>query len=195
MVEVGESARTDAILDAAFALLRQVGYDRLTMDAVAVEARASKATIYRHWPGKAELVADAVRCCSSTAADVPDTGSMRGDLLAVMDRMATAMASEDGAVVRSLLAAAPRDPQLSALMRNAAEGKRAVWQVVVERAVARGDISDGADRTDILAEVAPAVAFFAVAVNGVAPDESWRRHIVDDVLIPVLTARPTEEKK
>ena len=64
------AARRQAILDAAIALLMEVGYDRMSMDALAERARASKATIYRHWAGKAEVVVEAVRCrkCDDFAA-------------------------------------------------------------------------------------------------------------------------------
>lgn len=64
--------------------LAETGYDRLTMDRVAGEAHASKATLYRHWAHKAELVVDAVsRPRGIPDAEVPDTGSLRGDLLAL----------------------------------------------------------------------------------------------------------------
>ena len=54
-------AREQAILDAALELLKEVGYDRLSIDALAERAHAGKATIYRHWSGKAEIVVDAIR--------------------------------------------------------------------------------------------------------------------------------------
>src|SRR6476660_8209020 len=78
-----EGAREDEILDAAFSLLLEVGYDRLTMDAVAKASRASKATLYRRWDSKPSLVVDAmVRAKQAPAIDPVDTGSLRGDLVA-----------------------------------------------------------------------------------------------------------------
>ena len=75
------AARRQAILDAALALLMEVGYDRMSMDGLAERAHAGKATIYRHWTGKAEVVVEAIRCrkCDNFSAP-PDTGSLRGDL-------------------------------------------------------------------------------------------------------------------
>ena len=72
-------AREQAILDAALELLMEVGYDRLSMDALAERAHAGKATIYRHWSGKAQVVAAAVRCMKGPAASqpFPSTGSLR----------------------------------------------------------------------------------------------------------------------
>src|SRR5580698_2904876 len=78
-------AREQAILDAALELLMEVGYDRLSIDALAERARAGKATIYRHWSGKAQIVAEAVRCrAEETMEVVPDTGPLRGDLLELL---------------------------------------------------------------------------------------------------------------
>src|SRR3954451_6638713 len=77
-----EGEREDEILDATVRLLMDVGYDRLTMDAVAAAARASKATLYRRWETKASLVLEAVLAQKGPADDLPDTGSLRGDLIA-----------------------------------------------------------------------------------------------------------------
>src|SRR5579863_5183615 len=88
-----DDAREQAILDAAIDLLAEVGYEAMSIEAVAVRAKSSKATIYRRWPGKAELVADAIRRRTEpTLADLPDTGSLRGDLLALVELMCTSMA-------------------------------------------------------------------------------------------------------
>ena len=78
-----EGEREDEILDATLALLIEVGYDRLTMDAVAKRSRASKATLYRRWETKASLAIDALlRAKGAPHVELPDTGTLRGDLLA-----------------------------------------------------------------------------------------------------------------
>src|SRR5690349_8415936 len=78
-----EGEREDEILDATVDLLMEVGYDRLTMDAVAREARASKATLYRRWETKASLVVEALaRGKTAPHVEEHDTGSLREDLLA-----------------------------------------------------------------------------------------------------------------
>src|SRR6476619_1461080 len=76
-----EGDREQEILDATLEVLADVGYDRLTMDAVATRAKASKATLYRRWNGKVSLVIDALLSVKSTP-DLPDTGTLRGDLIA-----------------------------------------------------------------------------------------------------------------
>ena len=78
-----EGEREDEILDACVDLLAEVGYDRLTMDAVAARAKARKATLYRRWASKAELVIEASFRAKRRTSD-PDTGSLRGDLLALL---------------------------------------------------------------------------------------------------------------
>ena len=78
-----EGEREDEILDATLELLIEVGYDRLTMDAVAKRSRASKATLYRRWETKASLVdRRAAARQGRPARRAPDTGTLRGDLLA-----------------------------------------------------------------------------------------------------------------
>ncbi|MBO0870980.1 MAG: helix-turn-helix transcriptional regulator, partial [Micromonosporaceae bacterium] len=84
--------REQEILRAAYGLLAEVGYEALRLDAVAARARASKATLYRHWSRKAKLVADAVRSCHASTMDAPDTGTLRGDLLALLGLMAESIA-------------------------------------------------------------------------------------------------------
>src|SRR6187397_2503070 len=81
-----DDSKDDAILEAARELLAERGFDGMTMDAVADRAGAGKATLYRRWPSKVELTVDAIVCgrgVATTIDDIPDTGSLRGDLLSV----------------------------------------------------------------------------------------------------------------
>src|SRR5690349_18299552 len=75
-----EGEREQEILDSTIDILSEVGYDRLTMDAVATRAKASKATLYRRWNGKAQLVIDALISQKEPHA-LPDTGSLREDMI------------------------------------------------------------------------------------------------------------------
>jgi len=101
-----DESREQAILDAAIDLLAEVGYEGMSIEAVAVRAKSSKATIYRRWPGKAELVADAMRRRSEPILeDLPDTGSLRSDLLALALRMFDGMKGVDGGLMCGLAVA------------------------------------------------------------------------------------------
>jgi AcrR family transcriptional regulator len=179
--------RGQAILEAALELVVEVGYEGLSMDALAERARASKATIYRHWSGKAEVVAAAVRCrASSMAEEPPDTGSLRGDLLALLTHSCETMSSSDGALMASVLWAMRSDPELAGLMRTQmVEGKREVIEAVVSRAKDRGECPAGIDPS-VAGEVMPAMVLSRLLVTGEPLDTAFCAHLVDDVLLPLL---------
>src|SRR3954447_2473994 len=100
-----DEERAQAILRATYELLGETGYQGLRVDAVAARAQASKATLYRHWPTKAELVTDAVRACKATDAPLPDTGTLRGDLMAWFCDMAAVIGSDEGPLLAGLFMA------------------------------------------------------------------------------------------
>ena len=91
----------------------------MSIEAVAVRARSSKATIYRRWPGKAELVAEAMRRrAEPVLEDLPDTGSLRGDLLALAQRMFDGMKGVDGGLMCGLAVAVRTDAEFGRLMAS-----------------------------------------------------------------------------
>jgi AcrR family transcriptional regulator len=181
------AARRQAILDAAIALLMEVGYDRMSMDALAERARAGKATIYRHWAGKAEVVVEAIRCrkCDDFSTP-PDTGSVRGDLLAALNRSRESFTEEDSALIIGMVSAMHHDQELADLMRQQlSEGKQGLFDDIVSRAVQRGEpVSMAA--APIAQEVSSALFFNRVAMGGGEIDEEFVLHMVDDVILPLL---------
>ena len=111
-------AREEEILDACVSELLENGYDRLTMDAVAKRARASKATLYRRWQSKQSLVVDAViRSKRMDEQDVPDTGSLRGDLLALWSRGAKGRRRAAAGVLGVVITALQTDAEFAADFR------------------------------------------------------------------------------
>ncbi len=184
---VRAAARRQAILDAAIALLMEVGYDRMSMDALAERACASKATIYRHWAGKAEVVVEAVRCrkCDDFAAPA-DTGSLRGDLLAALNHSRESFSEEDSALLIGMVSAMHHDQELAALMHQQIfEAKQGLYDEVVARAVRRGEpVSMSA--APIANEVSSALFFNRVAMGSGEIDEAFILHLVDDVILPLL---------
>jgi AcrR family transcriptional regulator len=196
VLEAGESrsprsarlggVREQEILRAAYELLGEVGYEALRLDAVAARARASKATLYRHWPGKAQLVADAVRVCKVTNHDFPDTGSLRGDLVAALEIMSATMKSEDGPLFAGLVMAMLNDPEFAAEMRGLQEAKSTAASVIHARAVSRGEISADSD-PHLIDEIAPAQMFMQCFARGEPLDGPFIDHLVDDILMPLLT--------
>jgi AcrR family transcriptional regulator len=184
-------AREDAILLATLELLAECGYDQLTMDAVAARARCSKATIYRRWPGKAELVTTAVRRhAGDPAATAPDTGSLRTDLLTALEVMRISMVNQDAARILGLMLAMRNDAELAAVVRGQLlTSKREVFGAAAGRAIARGEVPATADHL-LLAEICSAVLLSRLLVTGEPLDDAFIRHLVDAVLLPVLRSPP-----
>jgi AcrR family transcriptional regulator len=181
-----DQQREEAILRAALELLAEIGYDQLTMDAVAARARCSKATIYRRWPGKAELVITAVRRQAAAPPAAPDTGALRTDLLEAVAAMRLSLVNQDAARIIGLMAAMRRDPALAEVVRvQLIASKREVFGAVIARAVTRGDLPATADH-ELLAEISSALLLSRLLVSGEPLDPPFEQHLVDAVLMPVL---------
>jgi AcrR family transcriptional regulator len=185
--------RDQALRDAALELLAEIGYDRLTMDSIAAHARASKATIYRRWSGKAELVVDALNCMKYTSG-VPDTGSLRGDLEAVAKSSTSTDNRFDAQVMIGLITALAHDSELRQVFRERLiDPNQARLKAVFERAVTRGEVS--IDRNlDLLVTLFPALVIHHVLTFGELPEADFAERVMNDVILPLATA-PTSPSK
>jgi AcrR family transcriptional regulator len=167
-------------------LLQEHGYDRLTVDAVAAAARASKATIYRRWPTKAELVLAAFVEGTRQAAVIPDTGTLRGDLLQLGTSIC-AHASAHAGTIRAVLVETSRSAELDAMMQQQLLGERkALMEHVLARAVERGEI-DASAITEDLWDVLPGYLIFRTVLTGRSPTRRTVPDLVDNVILPGLT--------
>jgi AcrR family transcriptional regulator len=187
--------REGDILDATVSVLCEVGYDRLTMDQVAALAKASKATLYRRWESKAELVVDAVvRAKQMPSPELTDTGSLRGDLIA-------AACGESGwaekipmSALAGLLTAVNADPQLFRMWHERFLLPRLEWnRAVFERAIARGEIAGAVD-IDLLSTLVPSMCMFRVMVIGQPVDAAFVTAVIDGLLIPAVGNDPTSDR-
>jgi AcrR family transcriptional regulator len=180
-----------AILGAVLEGLAERGYDQMSMDDVATRARVGKAAIYRRWPSKAAVVADAIAHWRRGLGSVqpPNTGSLRGDL----DALAAAAPelNEDEVsmmkVVIGVATAATRDPVLAAALDELVLSQpRRMISVVLENAVARGEIPAGRD----IALIADAALGLNVlrAITGRPIDRVFVRRVLEDLLLPLATA-------
>jgi len=152
---------------------------------------ASKATIYRRWSSKGALVAAAVRCRTGLPVDVPDTGALRSDLLALLALMAQVMGEQDLGLLTGVFAGVRTDPDLAEALRcEMFEEKVSLTAPLFARATRRGE-SVRPDANALLHEVAPPVVLHRLAVTGLPADDKVRTHLVDDVLIPILCGTPT----
>lgn len=172
------------LLRATQDLLIEEGFERLTMDAVAKRCGASKATIYRRWPGKTALVV-AAAVALFTAPELPDTGSLREDLLAC-GRAYLQEDSRNDQVLASVLTASRHNEGLRDAARAAiAAPYRGLFEQIITRAVQRGLVPPTID-IDTLAEIFPAVAYHRTAALGQLVVEADVLRVVDSVLLPAL---------
>ena len=186
-----DASRDVAILDAARELLAEVGYEGMTMDAVAGRACASKATLYRRWPSKADLAVDAVTCGAVRdleAQDVPDTGSLAGDLQALEQLRRARKAASTDRLIPGLMAEVRRDPEV-ARQFHASFVRPKIDQVrgLLERARDRGEVP--ADRDlDLVSTVVPALISYRKVVEGVELDPAYVDRLLLEVLVTLATA-------
>lgn len=184
MTPVTWSAREREILAVTVDLLKRNGYDGLTVDEVAAEARASKATVYRSWPTKAELVLAAFIEGIQSDDDAPDTGTLRGDLMALGDNICN-HAREHAATMRAVLGELSRIPALHTALQRFLTGRKAVTRDILTRAVQRGEIDAAALNTELW-DVLPGYLVYRAVITGRPATRKTVRTLVDDVVLPGL---------
>ncbi|BBX32814.1 transcriptional regulator [Mycolicibacterium mageritense DSM 44476 = CIP 104973] len=180
------SPREAELLAVTLQLLQEHGYDGLTLDAVAATARASKATVYRRWPTKAELVLAAFIEGIRQVAVAPETGTLRGDLLQI-GAVICEQAQTHAGTIRAVLVEVSRNPALNEVMQHQfLDQRRAVIQHILGQAVDRGEIEATAVSEDLW-DLFPGYLIFRTILSNRAPSEHTVRALVDDVMIPSLT--------
>jgi AcrR family transcriptional regulator len=180
-----EGGREEEILDATVEVLAELGYDRLTMDAVATASKASKATLYRRWSTKAELVVDAIsRAKGCPMPDDVDTGSLRGDLISMSCGEGGFTAEMPLSVMAGLMTALHRDEDLKTAFQDRFLAPRiAITNAVYQRAVERGEIAPDAD-VELLSVTLPAIVVHQAFVLGIEPTEDLVLRVIDNVIMP-----------
>jgi AcrR family transcriptional regulator len=180
--------RERAILDATLELLSEMGYDRMSVDQIARRAKASKATIYRRWPGKAELVVDVI--CRRFDMDTPpaeDTGSLRGDLASVFRGLCGAVERKH-TVVMGLSSTLVSHQELARTLREHIPAKDLSGvDALLGRAVERGELPGPLDAGRLFA-VAEALVWHRMIFTGPSFEESFVTESVDEVLLPLVRA-------
>jgi AcrR family transcriptional regulator len=184
-VTVRTADRREAILQAATELVAEGGLDGFSMDDVATRAGVGKATIYRNWRSRGELL---VELCSATAdqVPVPDNGNLRDDLIEMLGHLRAHLASPTGGpVIAALVEGAEHDPELRRLRAAASKRRREGIRTVIERSQARGEIDATVD-SGLLAELLVAPLFYRRFVSRGAVDSAFVSHVVDTVLRATL---------
>ena len=164
-------------------MLGEVGYGGLTIEGVAARAGVGKSTIYRHWPGKLELVEDAFRLLKPDVA-APAVGCVRDQLVALLERVAASLATSTWSrCLPAIVDAAERDPEVLAIHRRLACDRRAGLVGLLAEGVATGEVPADAD-LNLLAEslVGPIIVRRLLFHEPFDPSEV--RRLVDQVMPP-----------
>jgi AcrR family transcriptional regulator len=182
-------AREQALLDVALALLAEVGYDRMSLDEVARRAHTSKATLYRRWPSKADLVAAAFECRMVAAEKPSPAPTLREDLIALVSFLGQ-KTTADRPLTQGLLTAICIDQYLSELVKLQSAG--AMQQDIagiITRAIERGELPPTVvEHTATVAEVVHALVVNRLLLSQAPLDGSYVEHVVDAILLPILRA-------
>jgi AcrR family transcriptional regulator len=186
-------ASEDAIIDAVFALIKEIGYERTTVDAIAARARASKGTMYSRWRNKGELVAEGLRR-RIERHELPNTGSLRGDLLLAMERTINSLVGRGGPSVLGLLEGLREDPTLRHLVRDAVEaGYVENGGPIAAQAQARGE-SVTVEGVTFALRVGFGQALMMTLFGGAPPTEAEQFELVDELLLHAARRSPTGER-
>jgi len=180
--------RVMELLTATMDALREVGYANLSMDLVALRARCSKATLYRLWPGKPELVGAALYATRPVKAEQINTGTLRGDLQTIVGLLA-AQADKDTALFAAMSHAVLTDDELAlAVQTTIVEPWFAELTGVVDRAVERGELPSRPAAAEFLPGLLLSVTFTRPLFGSDAADVGYLAGCVDLVLLPALQA-------
>lgn len=197
-----DPALDTAILDAAIEVVAEVGYERMTMDMVALRAKSGKAAAYRRWKSKADLIIDAVAHLKRTQVDLdalPDTGTLRGDLLGLFKPSSVREGERKMRVMAGLASALSQHPELAEAGNAAIVEPWANANLrLMERAVARGEIHAEAD-IQTASQVMPSMAAYRALIQRKPFELQFLTSVIDGVLMPALgiakAAAPSKPSK
>jgi AcrR family transcriptional regulator len=176
------TAADEAILDAALELFAELGYESLSVEAVAALAGVSKATIYRRYPSKSDLVMAACAAVSEQTREAADTGSLRGDLKIIVGNVCRMLTTTvNGRLLPHMVVEAARNPELAAAKRRFVAQRRQVCLQALDRAVDRGEISADFDASAV-ADLVAGPLFYRHLVSGEPLSPAFQRAHVDNVM-------------
>lgn len=182
---VTEDRATD-LLATALDVLREAGYEATTMDAVAARGRCSKATLYRLWGGKPQMVASAVRAARPVETASVDTGTLRGDLVSLAHWVAEQVA-RDAPVVAALAHASLQDEELARALRETLLTPDEL-NVFIDRAVERGELASTPPAARFLPQMFFGACFTRHLFEGTFADAAYIVDYIDAAILPALTA-------
>jgi AcrR family transcriptional regulator len=176
-------ARVDAaIIDATNACLAEQGFAGTTVEAIAAKAGVGKAAIYRRWPSREALLFD-VAAAEVDDIVVPDTGSLRDDLVSTFTDLATQMEQKKGPgpILHDILAEAARNEALREYFQQIVADRRRVCAAVVYRAKERGELKEGVD-VELVVDMLSSPLFYKKLIMFEHADRPYIENLVDAVL-------------
>lgn len=180
-----DPSRDGVIRAAILRLLADVGYGSLTMDAVAAQAGVGKATIYRRWRTKEDLVVDTIAELHHLDSAPPDTGSLEGDMRSLLYSLVSVVSGPLGAATLSLLSTVPHQPALAEAFRAGPIGAwRAAFDEVWARAEQRGEIRG--DSGPLTAEATSAMLVQRWLLTGEPVDRAFADEVLERVVLPLV---------
>ncbi len=188
-----DPGRDSEILDAALEVLAETGYEGMTIDMVAARAKAGKATVYRRWASKAELVIEAVACMKKedlAAERIPDTGTLRGDFVAMIKPHNIQDAEKKLRIMAGLMLLLASNPELADTAREAIVEPRArVNRLFLQRAIDRGEIAPDVDIETVI-HISQAMVSFRTLMMRKTVTPEYIVSILDTVVLPAVGLRP-----
>ncbi|WP_410210091.1 TetR/AcrR family transcriptional regulator [Aquirhabdus sp.] len=173
----GRTARVmAAVHEATLALLEERGYDRMEIPEIAERAQVNKTSIYRRWPSKMELVLEVALTRIGVTIPIVDTGSLQGDLIALLSRIALMLATPfAGGLLRALMASSNQNDDLQKARTTFWDARFATSGVIVERAIARGELPEGTNSRHLVEFAAAPLFYRTLVTNEAITDEDiWR---------------------
>ena len=169
----------ESIAAAAIELFAEMGFDGMSIEAVAARAGVAKSTVYRRHPDKSSLLASAMRELTAEISDVPDSGSVVDDLLAIVNRLDRVVLCGDiGRALPATLVAAGRHDEFARLHEAFIAEKRALSLVAVRRGVDRGELAADTD-PEAMIDLVVGPLFYRRVISHGRVDDAWRRELVE----------------
>ena len=183
-----DPSRDGVIRSAILQLLADVGYGALTMDAVAAQAGVGKATIYRRWRTKEDLVVDTIAELNQIGTATPDTGTLEGDLRILLHWLVSEISGPVGAATLSLLSTVPHQPALAEAFKT---GPVNVWRrsfdEIWARAVERGEVRS--EMGQMAGELASALVVQRWLLTGQPIDHNYADDVLEQIVLPTIRSR------
>ncbi|WP_245537913.1 TetR/AcrR family transcriptional regulator [Tsukamurella paurometabola] len=164
------------MLEATIAQLGERGLDGLSIAEVASHAGVAETTVYRRWPTRTALVADAVSDLAASGNPAPDLGDVRTDLTRVAEQIAGLLSMPGIPGLIGTVLAMAADPHVAASRQEFFDARIGMIAPVVRRAIARGELDSGVDERDVI-ETLAAPLYFCVVVGGELDDAAVRRSV------------------